>query len=540
MSANASALEEFRQQWQNEVDAKKRQEGKKPAASTRRPSEGKRERAINHLPARHPVAGVRDDSDHEPVEGGLAGRHSAHLARKLGKLEFVSRTKANPETALEHFERAVEKERSGNLGDSVAHYRKAYRLDDTVDQQYRKKHFPAKPRPSNITPSPSSHAPVTVPNPAHHSSEAANEPLSISQLIESFADCQIEGAPPVIAGDIPPPCTISKLPQELLVELLCHIGRYDPAVLARLALVCKRLAYQIHVDNTIWKLVALGPEFGLASQQYNFERDLQGREIVFANLNEVPLPRIAPPTFTESALYRDIFHSFPRIRFTGVYISTVNYTRPGGPSATQLTWSNPVHIVTYYRYLRFFRDGMCISLLTTSEPIDVVHHLTPENLNLVRSKGPPPYALNFTSSATALLPAAGSSREAGPSSLPPSAHSIMKPALRGRWRLCSSSSAPASSSSATNALSSHMPSENHLFDAGDLHIETEGASSKYRYTIHLALKNASRSRRATKNNKLVWKGFWHYNHLTDDWSEFTLRHDKPFFFSRVKSYGLGY
>ncbi|RMZ82200.1 hypothetical protein DV738_g1739, partial [Chaetothyriales sp. CBS 135597] len=550
MSVHESALEEFRQQWQHEVDAKRKQTGKKPAVPARRPSEGKLERAINHPPTRHRVANLKDESDYDPVEGSSGVRDSLELETRLGRLqvteeanadadadEFVSRTKANPVTALEHFERAVEKERTGNLGDSVAHYRKAYRLDDTVDQQYRKKHFPAKPIPSNINPS---NAPVTVPNTAHHSSEAASELLTFSQLIESFAGCQIEGTPPIIAGDIPPPCAISKLPHELLVELLSHIGRYDPAMLARLGLVCKRLAYQIYVDNSIWKAIALGPEFGLASQQYNFERDLQGRQIVSHDLNEPPIPRIAPPTFTTSALYRDIFHTFPRVRFTGVYISTVNYTRPGGPSPLQSTWSNPIHIVTYYRYLRFFRDGTCISLLSTSEPIDVVHHLTPENLNLVRSKGQH-HLVNSTSPGAAVLPAAGSSaKDSAPAFLSPAAQNIMKHALRGRWRLCASSASPASSSPHSHPLSSHLPAETQLFDAGDIHIETEGANTKYRYTMHLTMKNASRSRTATKNNKLVWKGFWHYNHLTDDWSEFSLRHDKPFFFSRVKSYGLGY
>jgi F-box protein 9 len=33
-----------------------------------------------------------------------------------------------PRSALEHFERAVEKEAEGNLGDSLHHYRKAYRV----------------------------------------------------------------------------------------------------------------------------------------------------------------------------------------------------------------------------------------------------------------------------------------------------------------------------------------------------------------------------------------------------------------------------
>jgi F-box protein 9 len=45
--------------------------------------------------------------------------------------------------------------------------------------------------------------------------------------------------------------------------------------------------------------------------------------------------------------------------------------------------------------------------------------------------------------------------------------------------------------------------------------------------------------KGTRNNKLIWKAYWHYNKLTDDWGEFGLRNDKAFFWSRVKSYGEG-
>jgi F-box protein 9 len=41
---------------------------------------------------------------------------------------FTRRDTAEPNTALEHFERAVEKEAAGKLGDSLQHYRKAYRV----------------------------------------------------------------------------------------------------------------------------------------------------------------------------------------------------------------------------------------------------------------------------------------------------------------------------------------------------------------------------------------------------------------------------
>lgn len=71
---------------------------------------------------------------------------------------------------------------------------------------------------------------------------------------------------------------------------------------------------------------------------------------------------------------------------------------------------------------------------------------------------------------------------------------------------------------------------------GGVFIETEGVGPKYIYRLELSLKTAGK---AAKNNKLAWKGFWNYNRLTDDWAEFTLRNDKAFFFSRVRSYGSG-
>ena len=101
-------------------------------------------------------------------------------------------------------------------------------------------------------------------------------------------------------------------------------------------------------------------------------------------------------------------------------------------------------------------------------------------------------------------------------------------------------------------------------EEGVLHIETEGADAgasnpKYMYKIMLKLQHAGGTTTTTnnhsnkvsgpipgltgggktRNNKLAWMGYWSYNRLTDDWSEFGLRNDKAFFWSRVKSYGDG-
>ncbi|KIV91734.1 hypothetical protein PV10_06243 [Exophiala mesophila] len=594
----ASALEQFRQEWKNEVEARARHAGqgsqnqhehtRSTAGKARRTSEVRLERPVHKPPTRHPAADIQDELDEQHREADTQRRDSGGAAntnastsmiqrieglslRHVDDDEFsIKRPTTEPKSALEHYERAVERESQGKLGDSISHYRKAYRLDAKVDQSYRNKHFPAKSKPTNqLNPS---NAPATVPNPAHHSSkDPPTETLSTLQLIQSFANAPIQGAPPMIEGDIPPPCAINRLPAEVLLELLQHVGIRDPALMMRLALVCKKLAYMVYTDNGMWKRIALGPEFGLAGQQYQFATDLQGREAIYQVLEDdedeydPALSIVTESNFPSDTVWRDVFHSYPRIRFTGVYISTVNYSRPGGASATPNTWSNPVHIVTYYRYLRFFRDGTCISLLTTNEPIEVVHHLTKENLSFVRSSGKKD-ASHLTSSATTLTREResathhGNTATSGTSATshapPPSAQQIMKHALRGRWRLCHPSletpteatdladQGAASIAGATalraDALSLSSPSP--IISPGDLHIETEGAGPRYMYTMHLSLKSAGpvRSRHTTKNNKLVWKGFWSYNVLTSDWAEFHLKNDKPFFFSRVRGYGLGY
>ncbi|EHL02314.1 hypothetical protein M7I_1659 [Glarea lozoyensis 74030] len=95
------------------------------------------------------------------------------------------------------------------------------------------------------------------------------------------------------------------------------------------------------------------------------------------------------------------------------------------------------------------------------------------------------------------------------------------PVKKGRWRLSNSNDDP----------------DADLKDAErDVFVETEGATEKYMYRMQLSLRNAGKG---SRNKKLVWQGYWNYNMLTDDTGVFTLRNDKAFFFSRVKSYGAG-
>jgi F-box protein 9 len=380
-------------------------------------------------------------------------------------------------------------------------------MDHRVDQKYKNKHFPpssftsisAHPNPSNAS--------VTVPNPAHHSLDGS--PQSIKQLIAGFSGLSIEPAPPAIKGTPAPPCPLAELPEEILIHIFANVAILDIASFVRLAQVCKRMAYLVATEEQTWKRICLGSEVGFGAMHYEWQREVLGGplkeeipefndedEEVAESIERIPLTKEAITEALFHGAYSSSWHQMfrlrPRIRFNGCYISTVNYIRPGQSSPSQTTWHSPVHIVTYFRYLRFFRDGTVISLLTTAEPVDVVHHLTKELQETHRD------------GAAAHLPSI-----------------VMQNALRGRWRLSTAVDNP----------------DADLKDAeGDLFVETEGATPKYMYRMKLSLRSAGKG---AKNNKLVWQGFWNYNLLTDDSGEFTLRNDKAFFWSRVKSYGDG-
>lgn len=540
--STSSALEQFRQQWQQEVIARTQREPQRPgevertrtrsdASSRQRP-----ERPIHKPPGKHPLADIKDEDNATPEGSTWASIPEKLRETKLDDVdadadEFSKLSRTEPQTALEHYEKAVEKEGQGQLGDSLTHYRTAFRMDENVDRTYKEKHFaskwkPVKPERTEASSATQSMAPRSQP-------EAVIErvPRTTSQLISSFQNCEIENAPALIEGDKPPPCPIKKLPTEVLLELFEHIAVKDVSIYARLASVCKRFAYHVYTEDKLWKRIALGYEFGLASQQYHFNTDIQGRPIIWQALEdedddyEKPMPPVTADLFQKDQDWREFFHSHPRLRFTGVYISTVNYTRSGGPSITPSSWGQQVHIVTYYRYLRFFRDGTCLSLLTTHEPLEVVHLLTKENVAQVRAGGRLE-AMNPLNFASPGHPLSHSSHSNAPT-IPP--QNVLKHVLRGRWRL----SHPSLESTEIGSNAGIV---------GDIHIETEaGAGPRYLYTMHLSLKNGSaRNPHATKNNKLIWKGFWSFNSITADWAEFQLRHDKAFWFSRVKSYGMGY
>lgn len=142
----------------------------------------------------------------------------------------------------------------------------------------------------------------------------------------------------------------------------------------------------------------------------------------------------------------------------------LKYHRPGQASVTQVTWNAPIHTVTYYRYLRFFRDGSCISLLTSVEPAEVVSMITRENLEK-------------HASGKAEAERRDQRILAGGDSDVSSVKTVMKNALKGRWHLSSITSPESGIRSAeSDTVSRDFSSAAEMENAeGDCFVETEGA-----------------------------------------------------------------
>ena len=102
-------LERFRRQWYEEVTARSKGASFSSGSKTARAEQKIAGAGSSHAP---PTLRIPHKEPREANDG--SGTHPS--------------TRREPTSALEHYERAVERETEGNLGDSLGHYRKAYRV----------------------------------------------------------------------------------------------------------------------------------------------------------------------------------------------------------------------------------------------------------------------------------------------------------------------------------------------------------------------------------------------------------------------------
>jgi F-box protein 9 len=135
MNSAEAELESFRQKWREEVSAKTK--GKQPAVAVpAKTTPASSSRAQGHASksdapevAANVWAGSEEVDEVQPYVHQQLGekQHGRRLDETSAQAAAASSNK-EPKSALEHYERAVERENQGILGDSLSLYRKAFKV----------------------------------------------------------------------------------------------------------------------------------------------------------------------------------------------------------------------------------------------------------------------------------------------------------------------------------------------------------------------------------------------------------------------------
>ncbi|KAJ1658626.1 hypothetical protein IWQ61_002157 [Dispira simplex] len=292
--------------------------------------------------------------------------------------------------ALALYLQAMSYEQEGNLGEALQYYQGAFKLHSHVDNLYRK---------------------LGTNKPATTLGETSEQPMETDSLTEDVARLNLAGATPVpidstdtdnyyaLLPENPlKPLFLAYLPTELCVVILRHLLVLDQTSLSKVAQTCKYL-HQLSRDPLLWRWVCeltysspalytpeastLDPSGMLPapssrnSSTASLTWDFTATESVLTGLDPktshcLTQHLVKQVQQNHRSDWRRMYMERPRVRWDGAYISTCYYVRQG---RTENTWYHPVHLVTYYRYFRFYSDGRCVKLLTTDEPKKCVRQL---------------------------------------------------------------------------------------------------------------------------------------------------------------------
>ncbi|KAI9278995.1 hypothetical protein BDA99DRAFT_567594 [Phascolomyces articulosus] len=344
-------LEEFRRQWRQEVENRKQQQ-----------LQHQKEDPVAIESTQQPA--IIDDQTPLPDEMPSVS------------LEKEKEEDNEPKTAMDYYIIAVDNERQGKLGQALASYRRAFKLDPDVDYHY-KRHYQKHIAPtfSNTTAPSSTTVPGTTSTATtvaavndkkeatqefRHLVPVGNEYITpsgtrkdpLEDLIEAFTNDPV----PYLAAVEYKPVHVARIPSEILLHVLRHLILRSVSSVAQFALVCKNF-FLLTRAPSLWRFAS---EHAFKSPYMTIEtsRDFQAEYV----------------EKVYNGHWMRMFIERPRIRYDGIYISTCHYIRPG---SNENTYNQPVHLVTYYRYLRFFPDGTILKYLSTDEPEHVVRLLTP-------------------------------------------------------------------------------------------------------------------------------------------------------------------
>jgi hypothetical protein len=439
--------------------------------------------------------------------------------------------------AITLFQNASEKESLGMMSEAIDLYRKAYKLNEQVDILYREREVPQashrlkqevgknilkkvdeqKVKKINVTKLLDSFEGIDAHAPDPNNPDDNEEVLTIK-----FANLGQENREEL--ADIKPISPLTRLPHDIWWLVFEILVLTSPEAWFKMSITCKKFAHLGLASSDIWRklcylvynnqtyvenqYVQQIPEDQESQENESREHgegvfqpnlvSLPGNTLVDMDL---PIPRDLVkilPQYNDS--WKNMFHNRPFIKFLGCYISVVNYHSEGGNAVFTNSWTNPIRIITYYRYLRFYPDGTCIKLLTTLAPDKVVPYFlkTSQTIDPLHTQASRNQSdLTHTQVVTAI------SKES---------HRI----FHGKWTISSD---------------------------GEVNIKIENGSVPY-YIFHYNF-NIKSVGGISKFNKLTWSNFFGIRkQMTEDddregeITSFAIRNEKPFKFLRVKSYNV--
>ncbi|KAK9720089.1 hypothetical protein K7432_004350 [Basidiobolus ranarum] len=325
---DSDELSEFRKQWKDEVEAGKRMQ---VAPSLPKDSASKSKEVQNK-------AELEVDLEiSAEKEMGIGASQSQALQTK-------------PLDCLEYYIRAVSYEKQGNLNAALLNYRLAFKLNPYADDLY--KQYCQEQNSMEVQKSKSDnkeefqferHIQIGEDYEAIHAEhpDAKEFEDPLKDLLQDMKQMNLSYSP----LDPDKAVHIAILPDELVLFLFKNLLLQDIQSIGRLGRSCKKFL-MLTRDSAIWKF---------------------GCQVFFKD----PLDKEMYMLKRYHQSWRQMYIDRPRLRLDGVYISTCYYLRQG---SAENVWSQPVHMITYYRYLRFYNDGTCIKLLSSDEPSRVVKH----------------------------------------------------------------------------------------------------------------------------------------------------------------------
>ncbi|GCE97629.1 hypothetical protein ZYGM_004290 [Zygosaccharomyces mellis] len=260
---------------------------------------------------------------------------------------------ANAEIAISWWERGVQKEKDGSMNDAIRFYREALKTHEGVEKLYRKKLF------------------------EEHELEKRLEQLHLGSIDSKNDKISLEEQAEVNQDDSPrDPCwLLDILPPDVLSTIVRYVVLQSGESWLNLSLTCS------FFNNLCFQ--EMDPYRTFAHLIY----PKQHYDEMAMDLNGISNIGVWEKEFWGTD-YRRMLMERPYVKFGGIYISVVNYLRYGANQEGSRSWLNPIHMITYYRYFRFYSDGGCLRLLTTDEPSMIVPHFSrdtpPRNSEMCR------------------------------------------------------------------------------------------------------------------------------------------------------------